>query len=258
MTHAVILAIIQGLTEFLPISSSGHLLTIPALLGWQSSGLAFDVALNTGTFFAVLIYFWRTWMNLIINGLLKRQSAELKLIGLLIVATIPAALIGYIAEPVIDSTLRQPVIAAVMLIVFGLVLGWAEKVAKLKDSVDGLTWGKALLIGFAQSVALIPGVSRSGITMTTGLLAGLKKEAAAEFSFLLLAPISFGAMIVEFNDMVNAPNRTEMLVGAGISFLVGMAAIHLMLSWVKKYGFKPYVWYRVILGVILLALLLAR
>lgn len=254
MLHSVILGIIQGLTEFLPISSSGHLLVIPYLFDWGESGLAFDVALNTGTFLAVLVYFAPTYWKLVVEGLIRRQKAELGLIGLLVLATLPAAAFGYWGEAFITDTLRQPLVAAVMLIVFGLILGYAEKVATNTRDMGHIGWKTALLVGVAQALALVPGVSRSGITMTAGLLAGMKKSEAARFSFLLVAPISFGAAIVEAPNVLAASNTTEMAIGTLVSFLVGLAAIHLLLKWVTKYGFKPYVWYRVIAGLVFLLL----
>lgn len=260
MLQAVVLGIVQGLTEFLPISSSGHLLLFRELFGWEFGPyeLAYDVALNTGTFFAVLIYFFPTWWGLLTRGLLKRQGRELKLLGILIAATIPAALFGYFAQDAIETIFRQPAVAGITLVIFGLLLWVAERLAHLKKDIADISLKDALTIGVAQALALIPGVSRSGVTMTAGLSLGLKKEEAAQFSFLLLAPISFGAALLEADSVLAAPNTTEMAVGALVSFLVGIAAIHLLLSFVKKYGFAPYVWYRVIIGSLFLGLLLVR
>lgn len=256
--HAVILGIIQGLTEFLPISSSGHLLLVPYLLGWPEQGLAFDVALNTGTFVAVLIYFWRTWWRLLTKGIFLRHPQELKLLGFLILATVPAAIVGYFGEGVIVEALRQPGIAAVMLIVFGLILWLAERAARLQATVMDLNWRQIFVIGLTQALALIPGVSRSGVTMTSGLAMGLTKEAAAEFSFLLLAPVSLGAAIMQFKPALESSETSSMAVGAVVSFLVGLVAIHTLLKFVKQYGFAPYVWYRVIVGLVFLGFVIAR
>lgn len=258
MFQAVILGLIQGLTEFLPISSSGHLILIPELVGWEPSGLTFDVALNTGTFLAVVIYFFPRWWGLLTKGVFGGQKQERALLGYLVLATIPAALIGYFLEPLIESTLRQPVIAASMLILFGLLLHWAEKQATLTRNLEDIKWGDALKVGLAQSLALIPGVSRSGITITTGLSLGLKKEEAAEFSFLLLAPISLGAAILHAPDVMQATNALEMALGALVSFAVGIVAIHVLLRLIKRYGFAPYVWYRVALGVVALLWIFIR
>lgn len=257
LSHALLLGIVQGLTEFLPISSSGHLFLIPHLLGWSEQGLAFDVALNTGTFLAALIYFFPVWWKLLTKGLLQRQAKELKLLGYLILATIPAALVGLLAQHTIENTFRQPYIVATMLIVFGLILGWAERRARLNQTAEKLTWPQVLGIGVAQALALIPGVSRSGITMTAGLLNGLTKKEAAEFSFLLLAPISFGAALTQFHQIAGSP-LAPVLVGMITSFVVGLAAIHGLLTFVKKAGFAPYVWYRVVAGTIFLILLTVR
>ncbi len=254
--HAVILGIIQGLTEFLPISSSGHLLIIPYLLGWPPSGLTFDVALNTGTFIAAVIYFFPTWWELFVKGILQRQAKELRLLGYLVLATIPAAIAGYKGEKLISDTLRQPVLASIMLIVFGLILWWAARTAKEKKSIAQLTWPESLGIGVAQAFALIPGVSRSGITITSGLFLGLTREEATRFSFLLLAPISLGAAVTQFSKALHAHDTTNLVIGTVVSFLVGLGAIHFMLKFLKKYGFTPYVWYRVVAGLVFLALLL--
>lgn len=251
----IILGITQGLTEFLPISSSAHLLIIPYLFGWGESSLAFDVALHAGTLAATLVYFFSTWRSLVVKGLIERQSKEVKLIWLLIIATIPAALIGYFGESVISDVLRDPVIASVMMIVFGLVLWLADRMATLRHDLDQITWKESLVIGLAQALALIPGVSRSGITITAGLTQGLKREEATRFSFLLLAPITFGAVITQLPAVLAAPDKSSFAIGILTSFVAGMAAIHIMLSFVKKYGFKPYIWYRVIMGIIFLLLL---
>jgi undecaprenyl-diphosphatase len=255
--HPIILGIIQGLTEFLPISSSGHLLIIPYLFHWPPSGLTFDVALNTGTFIAVLLYFFPVWWGLLTKGLIQRQAKELRLLGLLLLATIPAAVIGYWGEPIIADTLRKPLIASIMLIGFGVVLYFAERVGTNKRDMNQLSWSEALIIGLTQSLALIPGVSRSGITITSGLLLGLTKEEATEFSFLLLAPISLGAAITQVPAVLQSSliEQHEMLIGTIVSFLVGIAAIHLMLRFIKKYGFAPYIWYRIVVGTIFLLLI---
>lgn len=256
--EAVILGLIQGLTEFLPISSSGHLILIPYLLGWAPSGLAFDVALNTGTFAAVLIYFFPVWWGLLTRGLIGRQKKELNLFWALVIASIPAGLIGYFAKDAIELFVRQPAVAAIMLITFGLLLWWAEKTASLSRSLNAITLLDGLKIGLAQALALIPGVSRSGVTMTAGLRLGLTKEDAAQFSFLLIAPVSFGAALLELDSVIQAPNTTEMALGAFVSFIVGLIAIHFLLKFVKKYGFVPYVWYRLIVGLVFLGLIFYR
>lgn len=252
MTHFIILGIVQGLTEFLPISSSGHLILLPSLLGWEASGLAVDVALNTGTFAAAFLYFLPVWWRLLTKGILQRQPAELRLLGLLILATVPAALIGYFGEGLIIGVFRQPMVAASMLILFGLLLWVAERSARLDHSLKTLTWKQSLVIGLSQALALIPGVSRSGITMTSSLWMGLTKEDAAQFSFLLLAPVSLGAVLLQGQSILESPNTTEMAIGAFVSFIVGLSAIHLLLKFLKKYGFAPYIWYRIVVGVFFL------
>ncbi len=256
MTHAIILGVIQGLTEFLPISSSGHLLIIPHLFHWPASGLTFDVALNTGTFVAVLIYFWRQWWALLWDGLVNGDKTQRQLLVNLIIATIPAALLGLLGEKIVTNYFRQPLLAAFMLVVFGVILYTVDKSARLKRSVGTITWKDALVIGLAQSLALVPGVSRSGITITTGLWRGLKREAATEFSFLLLAPISLGAAITQIPQVIHASNHGELLVGTVVSFVVGLLAIRLVFHYLKTYGFKPYIWYRIAAGLVFGVLIL--
>jgi undecaprenyl-diphosphatase len=258
LLHAIILGLIQGITEFLPISSSGHLLLVPYLLGWPASGLAFDVALNTGTFLAVIIYFFPVWWRLLVDGLIARKAKELRLLAALLVATIPAALIGFFAQPLIEQSLRKPAITATLLIVFAFVLWWAEKRATLKKDIDAITWRDALIIGLSQALALVPGVSRSGITMTSGLLLGLTKEDTAQFSFLLIAPISFGAAISQYSEVLHAPDLNVIAIGTLISFLVGLVTIHFLLTFIKKYGFAPYIWYRIVIGLLVLGIIAWR
>ncbi len=251
--HPFSLGIIQGLTEFLPVSSSGHLLIVPALLGWPESGLTFDVALNTGTFLAAVCYFFPVWWDLLWGGLVKGNKEQRRTLGLLVLATIPAGLVGFVAQSFITGHLRLPVLAALMLIVFGLLLGYADR-HKSTGTIDTMTWRQALAIGCAQVLALIPGVSRSGITLTTGLFHGFSREEATRFSFLLLAPISFGAAVTQIPAFAHAPAQ-PMVIGVVTSFLIGLAAIHFMLRFLQKYGLRPYVWYRVVAGVVFLFLL---
>jgi undecaprenyl-diphosphatase len=256
--EAIVLGAVQGITEFLPISSSAHLLLIPYLFHWQMYGLTFDIALHFGTLLAVLIYFSSVWVDLFRNGLVRRQKKELALLTHIAIATIPAALIGYFGGSVIESAVRQPAVAAVMLIIFGIILWWADAQSPSTRDTTNLTWKDALLIGLSQCLSLVPGVSRSGVTMTSSRLLGLSRDEAARFSFLLLAPITAGAVASQLGDALKAPNYNQMLVGALVSFLVGLAAIHFMLAFIKRYGFKPYMYYRVAVGLLILVLVIVN
>ncbi len=256
--HAFILGLVQGITEFLPISSSGHLLLIPYVLGWPASGLAFDVALHAGTLLATVIYFFPKWWQLLTQGLIQRQPKELRLLGFLILATLPAAILGFFAGNAIENALRQPAIVALMLIIFALVLWAAERAAKLKQTMDQLTWKQSLFVGLAQTLALVPGVSRSGITITSGLVTGLTKEDATEFSFLLLAPITLGAVVTQGPKALQGADITPVIIGVITSFVAGLISIHFLLKFVKKYGFQPYIWYRLSVGIVFLVVVALR
>jgi undecaprenyl-diphosphatase len=258
MENALILGVIQGLTEFLPVSSSAHLLLFPYIFNLVPQGLAFDVALHIGTFLAAFLYFSPTWWRLLTQGLIRGDAKDRQFLTYLILATIPAAIIGFFAESVIEETLRSPYLASIMLVVFGLILGWADKAGQKTKQIADLSWRSAVAIGFAQALALVPGVSRSGITMTAGLAQGLTQAQAAEFSFLLLAPISFGAALTQIPNILGAANTTEMAIGTLVSFVVGLLAINVLLRYVKKYGFAPYVWYRTIFGLAALGYLLMK
>ena len=201
--QAIILGIVQGLTEFLPISSSGHLLIVPWLFNWHfllenpELNKTFDVALHLGTFLSLVVYFWHdigrllsAWVRTIARR--RLDTPEGKLAWLIIVSTIPAGIVGVAFEDVIVTRLGQPWMIAVLMIVFGLVMWLVDRTAKLDRGIDALTWGDSLIIGVAQALALAPGVSRSGITMVTGLLLRLDREAAARYSFLMSIPVVGG------------------------------------------------------------------
>ena len=222
--EAIVLGVVQGLAEFLPISSSGHLILVPWLLGWPSHGLTFDLALHLGTSVALLGYFWRDWLVLataVVRGLTNakaRASHEWRLAWLIVVGCIPAAVVGILFEDLIEATFRQPALIAVLLIAFGLVLLVADLVGKRARALEQVTLVDSLVIGCAQVLALAPGVSRSGITMTAGLFRGLDRGTAARFSFLLSAPITVAAALYKLRVLIREP-----LTGAeAVAFLVGI------------------------------------
>ncbi len=261
--HIIWLALIQGLTEFLPISSSAHLILVPSLLGWPDQGLAFDVAVHLGTLIAVVSFFRKDILTLFlawvgsITG--KGMSAEARLAWGVIVGTIPAGLVGLLFKDYIEVYLRSPLVIAATTIIFGLLLWFADRRAKLQRDELTLTWQDFLVIGGAQAMALIPGTSRSGITITAGLLLGLTRQAAARYSFLLSIPIIVLSGLGVTGDLLSsneAVDWTALLLGTVIAAVSAFACIHFFLAWINKMGMLPFVIYRLLLGVLLLVVFL--
>ncbi|PKG40587.1 undecaprenyl-diphosphate phosphatase [Psychromonas sp. Urea-02u-13] len=254
----VVLALIQGLTEFLPISSSAHLILPSVLLGWQDQGLAFDLVLNIGTLLAVLIYFRRevTNMSLAWVGSIKtkQQTQDSKLAWWILWSTVPAAAIGFLGKDLIETYLRSGYVIAVTTLVFGLLLWWADSQAKQMKTEYQTGLKGALIIGFAQVLALIPGTSRSGITITAGLMLGLTRNAAARFSFLMSIPIislAAGYDLLKFILSDTAVDWAGLFLGAGVSFISAILCIHVFLILLNKVGMLPFVIYRLILAAVL-------
>jgi undecaprenyl-diphosphatase len=256
LLEAIILGIVQGLTEFLPISSTAHLVVIPALLGWQDPGLAFDIALHVGTLAAVLIYFFRDWINILFK--------EHKLLGLLVAGTIPAGIAGFLFQKQADSTLRTLPVIATTLIGIGIFMWWADKRAAGTKDVAKVSLADSLIIGVAQALSVVPGVSRSGITISTGLLRNLDRPAAARFSFLLSTPIILGAAAKDAWDLfrheggVPPEMRTAMAVGIVVSAITGCLTIALFINFLRRRSLAFFVAYRIIFGIIVLALAIFR
>jgi undecaprenyl-diphosphatase len=270
--QAIILGIVQGLTEFLPISSSGHLLLVPWLFNWHfllenpDLNKTFDVALHLGTFVAVVLYFWREIVRLVgawVRSVSGRSLAEPegRLAWLLIVSTIPAALVGVLLEDFITNTLGKPWMIGVAMIVFAGFMYLVDHVAKLDRDLEALTWLDALLIGVAQSLALLPGVSRSGITMMTGLLVRLDRESAARYSFLMSIPVIGGAAAYKglqvATDGLPAGTPAPFIVGMATAALSGIAAIWFTLAYLRRHNFNLFVVYRIVVGVGVLVLIAA-
>ena len=270
--QAIILGIVQGLTEFLPISSSGHLLLVPWLFNWHfllenpDLNKTFDVALHLGTFVAVVIYFRREIVRLVGawgRSITRRSLAEpeAKLAWLLIVSTIPAALVGVLLEDFITNTLGKPWMIGVAMIVFAGFMYLVDHIARLDRDLEALTWLDALLIGVAQSLALLPGVSRSGITMMTGLLVRLDRESAARYSFLMSIPVIGGAAAFKglevARDGLPAGTAMPFAVGMVAAALSGIAAIWFTLAYLKRHNFNLFVVYRIAIGVGVLVLIVA-
>ncbi len=276
LVQAIVLGAVQGLTEFLPISSSAHLVLVPWLLGWSDPGLSFDVALHLGTLAAALVYFWRDIVRIAValaRGLaIRKPLAEPDArLGLLIVAgSIPGAVAGYLGDKPIEAYFHRAeaersalVVIAVVLILMGLLLGLAELVARHRRGLEDLRLRDALVIGTAQMLALIPGVSRSGSTLTAGLFLELRRETAARFSFLLALPITFGAALKQALDLwqgggVGAGDRAAFAVGVLVAGVVGFACIAFLLRYLRRNSTLVFTVYRVALGLLVLVLLLLR
>ena len=254
--QAIALALLQGLTEFLPVSSSAHLILLPVLLGWEDQGLAFDVAVHVGTLTAVVAYYRKDLIQIISawSGTLigKEASDDSKLAWYVILGTIPVGLVGITLPDVIENVLRSPLVIAGATIIFAFLLWYAEK--RAKEIRTSVTLTDAIVIGLFQAIALIPGTSRSGITITAGLLTGLKREYAARFSFLLSIPtIALAGMVKGIGLFQTAePVLWDLiLVGATLSAVVAYLSISWFLKLLEKVGMMPFVYYRLALGIFL-------
>jgi undecaprenyl-diphosphatase len=269
--QALVMGIVQGLTEFLPISSSGHLILVPELLGWTDTfidSLAFSVVLHGGTLVALLVYFRDDWRRLIPAGFaaLRDRSfgddADRRLAWLLVASTIPAAIAALLFNDVVEKAVRQPGLVAVMLVVAGAALWLADTWGPRTRVIGGLTFRGALGIGAAQALALIPGVSRSGISMSAALFAGLDRADAARYSFLMATPITAMAVAYEVLKLakgeVGGAEPATLIVGVVASFVAGILAIAVLLRYVRTRSFNVFVIYRVVLAAVVLAAFLAR
>ena len=255
--HAAVLGTVQGLTEVLPISSSAHLILIPKFLNWPESGLTFDVALHVGTFLAISLYFWRDILELIGNfvsacrGGINTQGKRLPFY--IIAATIPAALVGKTLEGPIEEMFRKsPSVIALLLIFFGLLLAFADTTGAKRWRMDRINLKMAVIIGMAQCLALLPGVSRSGITITAALLLGLHRESAARFSFLISLPIVAGAALLKVGHLLQtgipAGEGVPLVIGICTSAFFGFLSVAFLLKLVQRESLYPFVWYRLVAG----------
>jgi undecaprenyl-diphosphatase len=260
--QAIILGIVQGLTEFLPISSTAHLRLVPAFAGWEDPGTAFTAVVQLGTMAAVLLYFrkdlWniaRAWLKSLRDPA-ARQTLDARLGWYLIIGTIPISILGLAFKDKIETDARQLVLIGVALIVLGLILELAEKVGRKEREVDSLTLKDGILIGCAQACALVPGVSRSGSTISAGLLLGLTREAAARYSFLLSVPAVVLSGLFELKDVGDGggAGAVPTIIATLAAFVVGYASIAWLLKYLAKHPVTIFVVYRVVLGVVVLAL----
>ena len=273
--QALVMGLVQGLTEFLPISSSGHLILVRALFGWNEiprdsfiDSLAFTVILHMGTLVALLVYFWKEWLRLIPAGLASirdrslRGDPDRKMAWLIVVATIPAVIVGPLLTDTIESWISKPAQVAVMLCVGAAILWLADRWGSKQREIDSLSFGGALGIGVAQVLALVPGISRSGISISAGLFGGLTREAAARFSFLMATPVVAGAGLWEARKLLTHeagvnPDLNLILIGFIAAAISGLLAIRFMLEFLKRQPLTVFVVYRVVAAVLVFIVLLA-
>jgi undecaprenyl-diphosphatase len=262
--QTIVLAVVQGVTEFLPISSTAHLILVPWLFGWQDPGLTYDVALHAGTLLAVLVYFAHTWWRMFLSlrspaaDPTGKHSAHRGLLGLIVLGTIPVALAGYSLESYAETVLRAPSIVAAALMGVAVLMWMVDRRPALTRTTDGLNVGDAVTIGIAQAVALVPGTSRAGITIAAGMFRHLTREAAARFSFMLATPVIAGATLKKGLEVWGEgvpPGLTvvDFVVGFAVSAVVGFAAIAFLLRYLQVGTLKIFVAYRLALGGIMLA-----
>ncbi len=261
--HAIALALLQGFTEFLPISSSAHLILLPRLLGWEDQGLAFDVAVHLGTLSAVVLYFRRELAPMVRDWgrslLGRQQTKDSRLAWAVLWGTIPVGMAGLAFKGYIEVELRSELVIAATTIGFGLLLWWADAKGRGERDEYQLGWKDILIIGIAQAVALIPGTSRSGVTMTAGLMLGLSREGAARFSFLLSIPVIVLAGGLKGLDLVEEAVPVDwgvMIIGVVTSAITAYVCIHFFLKLLERVGMLPFVIYRLVLGGVLLLLFL--
>lgn len=267
LIEAIILGLVQGLTEFLPISSSAHLRVVGEFLpSAQDPGATFTAITQIGTEVAVLVYFWKKIMRIIarwfqsLTGAVPRNDPDARLGWIVIIGSVPIGVLGFLFQDVIRDTFRNLWIVAIVLIIFGLLLGAADALGRRTRNESDLTYPHGLALGFAQALALVPGVSRSGATTTMGLALGYTRTAAAEVAFLLAVPAVFGSGVYELIQAIKEPGAqvftmVETAVATAVAFGVGLAVIAFLMQYLKRGSFLPFVIYRVILGLVLIALL---
>lgn len=269
--QALVMGLVQGLTEFIPVSSSGHLVLVPWLFGWKDpfiDSVAFTVILHMGTLLALLVYFWRDWMTLIPAGLAAVRDRSLKndpnrkMALMLVVATIPAVLVGPIFESKFEELVREPARIALMLCVGAAILWLADRWGSKERDMESLTFRESLIIGVAQVVALVPGISRSGVSISAGLFLGLTRESAARFSFLMATPVIGGAGVWEARKFLTheagpSPEMNVIVIGFLAALVSGFLAIRFMLAFLRRQPVTAFVVYRVIAAIAVFLILLS-
>jgi len=276
-THSILLGIVQGIAEFLPISSSAHLVLVPYAFSWDYQGLYFDVALHLGTVLAIACYFFKDWVEIIkmgVKSIAFRDSKKERSISLdsthstlnyppnllwqILVASIPAAIIGYLINDYVEKLFHSPILLSINLVVFGILLYLADKFSKRDLSIKNIGYKKSFLVGFAQSLALIPGVSRSGITMIASRFAGLNRESSARFSFLIGAPAMLGAFLLELTKVPLSRLDLPFYLGTLSAFVAGLLAIKFLLNYLQRSNYSVFVWYRFALAATIIILFFSR
>jgi len=272
LIQAFVMGVVQGLTEFLPVSSSGHLIVVPYLLGWSDpflNSLEFSVMLHMGTLVALLVYFRHDWVRLVPAGLAAIRDRSLqddedrRLAWLLVAATIPAAIVGFLLNDVIEQSFRSVGLVAVTLVIGGLILLIADRFGAKSRSIDDVTFPIAVGIGVAQALALIPGISRSGISISAARMVGMDRESAARFAFLMATPITAGAGVFEIRKLLAGEGGVSieivpLVVGLVAALISGLAAIQFMLSFLRRQSLDVFVWYRFALAAVVLVFWLRR
>ena len=255
--HATVLGTLQGLTEFLPVSSSAHLTLTPWLLGWTDPGLAFDVALHLGSLVALLVYYRKDWL-MIINGALSGDRRGRRLLGLLIAASVPGAILGFLFEKQAETVFRSPLLIASTLALMGLALWIFDLVSPEERDLKDIGVGDALLMGVAQAFALIPGVSRSGATITVARLLRINRQDSANFSFLMSAPIIAGAGLLKAHELFHSGISPDLIAGFLASAIFSLLAIAVLISYVRTRTYKVFAWYRLALAAFVVIVFLSR
>src|SRR5579863_6263502 len=270
LIQAIILALVQALTEFLPVSSTAHLILFPWLLNWPDPGLAFDVALHAGTLLAVILYFAKDWITLILCGLglkypasdsAEQVAVHRRMFWYMVVGTIPGGVLGALFEHRIEESFRTPVVIGVSMVVIALVMWWADAKSRFTRPLEQANMGDAINIGSAQALALCPGVSRSGITITAGLFRGFTREAATRFSFLLSTPLIAGAVLSHLPKLIKLHKAggmdlplSTLLISILVSGVAGYFVIAFFIRYLQTRTLKPFIIYRLLFGIVILAL----
>jgi undecaprenyl-diphosphatase len=267
--QAIILAIVQGLTEFLPISSTAHLTVIPKLMGWTDQGLGFDIALHAGTLVAVLVFFYKDWVAIVCNAFGVKTSIgspdenNRNLLWYLLVGSIPVGVAGLVLKKYAEGPWRNLYVIGAMAIIVGVVMAVADNIGEDRKTMSTMSWSDALWVGFSQALAVVPGTSRSGITISAGRFRALTRESAARFSFLLSTPAIAAAALKDFQELRHAGGvppemRLPYIVGIIVSAITGMLVIGFFLKYLRQHTFRVFVWYRIVFGIILIALAFFR
>jgi len=255
--QAIILGAVQGLAEFLPISSSAHLVLVPWLFKWQDPGLAFDVALHLGTLLALLVYYWEEWIAMA-RSITGGHPADRRLLQLIIVASVPGAIMGLLFEKQAESTFRSPLLIAIAMATLAILLWWFDQVSSQKRKINEMTYWDALAIGFSQALALIPGVSRSGATITMARAVKIDRGDSANFSFLMATPIIAGAGLVEARKLLHEGLDLSVAMGFISAAVFGLVAIVFLIRYVRLHNYTVFVIYRLVVAALVVAVFFAR